>query len=647
MSLRHRRRRSLFFGGSDAYAIGEDNPALVFDFASEFYRNRSAPSTFNDSLTYTGASAKTMVDSDGLLKWAPHNSLVGNSEDLSAWSLLGATVAANSAVAPNGTTTASLVTQNGASSAHFIYEGGYGSYIGEPRIFVVFAKPNGSDWIQVFSGGQLGTNNWANFNITTGSTGNYGSETSALSITNVGNGWYRCACTFQNSGGSGAWYFELGLLAADTNGRAPIFVGDSVSGAYFWGAHDYRSDLGGMVNNPDRGNSYVPTTSAAVGLPRRGHHIYNGSTWVNEGIQIESEARTNLVPYSEDFSNASWTKDGATIDSDAATGPDGLTSADRLNVIAGAGDHQVFASPSGYTTGDTVCNSVFAKVDGGRYLAVTLYWSTHKYVSQVFDLSDGAKGDTNLGATSGTLVSSGAENYGNGWWRLHVAGTSSAGTGNVYIAIDASDRLTPAIESGSGAPTFTAVAGEDYFIYGAQIEAGSTPSSYIPTAGSTVTRAAETLTVAAANLPYSAVNMSMQMDGEMTYADEGVNSQETMVRWYLNGNDYIIIDVDTFSAATGEVNFRQKATALDLVIASSTYLSPGVNVSYNLASRHGATFLNGALDGTALTANETPTSLVDLSATDMAIGYTYMGTIGKFRMWDEDLGDTGIAEAST
>lgn len=39
--------------------------------------------------------------------------------------------------------------------------------------------------------------------------------------------------------------------------------------------HLFRSDMGGMANNPDTGDSYVPTDGAAVYLPRLGHHVYD------------------------------------------------------------------------------------------------------------------------------------------------------------------------------------------------------------------------------------------------------------------------------------------------------------------------------------------------------------------------------------
>ena len=92
---------------------------------------------------------------------------------------------------------------------------------------------------------------------------------------------------------------------------------------------------------------------------------------------------------------------------------------------------------------------------------------------------------------------------------------------------------------------------------------------------------------------------------------------------------------------------QEKGALNDFRASSATAYSPGINVPFNIASRHGSTFINGAIDGTALTADTTPTALPDLSATDLNLAFDYMGTIRQLRIWNQDLGDTGIAEAST
>ena len=56
--------------------------------------------------------------------------------------------------------------------------------------------------------------------------------------------------------------------------------------------------------------------------------------------------------------------------------------------------------------------------------------------------------------------------------------------------------------------------------------------------------------------------------------------------------------------------------------------------------------MNGAVNGTALTADTTPTALPDLSATKLDLAHTFMGHVSSFVMWPEDIGDTGIEEAS-
>jgi hypothetical protein len=143
------------------------------------------------------------------------------------------------------------------------------------------------------------------------------------------------------------------------------------------------------------------------------------------------------------------------------------------------------------------------------------------------------------------------------------------------------------------------------------------------------------------------LSVSIQMDGRMTYADEGSNAQDMFVYWVKDASNYIQIYTDTRAADTGQIRFNQTAAGVaDVIDSSGTAYSPGILVPYNIASRHGSTFINGAVDGTALTADLTPVALPDLSSTNLSLGYDYMGTINQFRVWSQDLGDTGIVEAT-
>jgi hypothetical protein len=143
--------------------------------------------------------------------------------------------------------------------------------------------------------------------------------------------------------------------------------------------------------------------------------------------------------------------------------------------------------------------------------------------------------------------------------------------------------------------------------------------------------------------------VSIQMEGTMTYADLDTSTGNPIfATWQADANNNIILKNNTYGASiTGRVDFIQEAGGVvDVVTSGNTAYTPGINVPFNIASRHGSTFLNGAVDGVALTANTTPTALPDLSATDMQIGSTFMGTIKLFRVWADDLTDAGIAEAS-
>jgi hypothetical protein len=197
-------------------------------------------------------------------------------------------------------------------------------------------------------------------------------------------------------------------------------------------------------------NSAGVLTSAATNAPR---FDYNPSTLAAQGLLIE-ESRANLFPASNDFSNATyWTVYGTAVATGAAAiGPDGLTSASNL---AGATDITL----SGNNIEETVTVSastayefsVFVKSNGGT--TVTLR------------MRDSTGGSTSSSAF--TVTSS--------WQRISVSRTMAVGATSTRCIIGATNG--------------------DILIYGAQLEAGAFPTSYIPTTTTALTRAADVASV--------------------------------------------------------------------------------------------------------------------------------------------------------
>jgi len=144
------------------------------------------------------------------------------------------------------------------------------------------------------------------------------------------------------------------------------------------------------------------------------------------------------------------------------------------------------------------------------------------------------------------------------------------------------------------------------------------------------------------------IAVSLQIDGETTYADTDLDEEVLPFQWGDGTDPTVEARISTASTNTGAGGFVQVDDLADSSseISPGSY-SPGVNVPFNLASRNGSTFIQGAVDGTGLTENATPTVLPYLEATDLSVGATFMGHIGQLRQWNVDLTDAGIEEASS
>lgn len=191
-----------------------------------------------------------------------------------------------------------------------------------------------------------------------------------------------------------------------------------------------------------------------------------------DGVLLLEPSSTNLITYSEDFVDNYWEKSEISIIADSTTSPDGSLNGYSFTRNASTGSS--FIRKQITTATGVVSLSIFAKYNGRQFLQLS---SGVNYSN--FDLLNGII--TVSSSNSGSSI----ENYGNGWYRL-IININLAGTLNYYYIWNIDSANSARVEASTGNGT------DGIYIYGAQLEQLSYPTSYIPTSGSSVTRAAET-----------------------------------------------------------------------------------------------------------------------------------------------------------
>ena len=221
---------------------------------------------------------------------------------------------------------------------------------------------------------------------------------------------------------------------------------------------------------------------ASADEPRFDHDPVTGESL---GLLVE-ESRTNYLTNSSALHT--WqTTFGPIVTANATTAPDGTITATSL-VPASGQPNQIFLPNF-----DNKRNlSVFAKADGYDHIILVAQTAPLTSAGVLFSLSgSGNVVATNYGAT-GSI-----QQLANGWYRCTMTRSSTdTATMNTFI-IRAADSSTP---SGSyWAQSFVGDGTSGVYIWGAQHEEGSFPTSYIPTSGSTVTRAADLASIEGTN----------------------------------------------------------------------------------------------------------------------------------------------------
>lgn len=203
---------------------------------------------------------------------------------------------------------------------------------------------------------------------------------------------------------------------------------------------------------------------------------FDPATGLCLGLLIE-ESRTNLLLHSEDITNAAWIKNGVNTGEGANSGvaPDGTATADSILEGAVSSEHFIAQTATGGT--GTYAWTVFAKQGAGtRSLRVRLADSNGFIASVFFNFATESLYNITAGATATV------QKLPDGWYR--ICATASASGNNPFMGLYM-------VEAGQTPTTYQGDGTSSIYVWGMQIEAGSFPTSYIPTTTAAATRAAE------------------------------------------------------------------------------------------------------------------------------------------------------------
>ena len=248
-----------------------------------------------------------------------------------------------------------------------------------------------------------------------------------------------------------------------------------------------RGSIGTRVNR----NRLIETVSA--NQPR---FDYDPVTGECKGLLIE-ESRTNLTNYSEDFSNARWSRSGLTLTSNTTEifAPDNSNNASKLiETSANSAHFQFNFNAYGIVANTVYTASIFIKSINKQFVQLVFDDNATTNGGRVnFDLINATiTSSANYG--TGTGISGTIIKFLNGWYRISI--TSTAGTTSTLGRFSVNG-----ITSGSSGlfPGYAGNTANGYYIWGAQVEVGAFPTSYIPTTASTVTRSADNASMTGTN----------------------------------------------------------------------------------------------------------------------------------------------------
>jgi hypothetical protein len=328
----------------------------------------------------------------------------------------------------------------------------------------------------------------------------------------------------------------------------------------------------------------------ASGIPRLDYPLGGGCP----ALLVEPSG-SNLVVQSENWLASGWRSDAtANVTTVSATtgtlDPYGTNTANAISPTSGNTSHLKVGSDGAitFTSGTVYTSSAFFKRgtgNAGRYIQIA--WPATRFAANTF-----ANFDLELGTVAlvtGSTVTAGIENYGNGWYRCRCTNTCiSSATGNgISIALIETSGATRL-------PTFTGTTTDVLYGWGAQTEIGSIATSYIPTTTASATRNAEVISLSGA-----VSGCIGQTEGTIYLETNSLVSGASDLFCFARAT------TNTVSISKNSSNIIQATvytSGLALNIAASGTVSGNMKIAFAYKSGSSALYINGVPIGTSSTA---------------------------------------------
>ena len=383
-----------------------------------------------------------------------------------------------------------------------------------------------------------------------------------------------------------------------------------------------RINAQGLIENVASGQSrldYPMIDGVQKGCP---HHILE-------------PARTNLIADSIEISQ--FTQSNTSVIDNNIISPDGTLNASKVTEQNVSGVHYVGAGLTGGAGEYTW--SCFLKQGTSRYAgmrAVVNGFQNRFFVN--VDLSNGSVVDTHT-VGSGTTWEYYVHKYPNGWYRLVIQAAN--GSGNMDMSISSSNVAQP--NYSLGLPTYLGSTNNNFYVWGAQFEAGAFETSFIKTNGTIVTRSAETANGAG---------------NSTTFNDsEGVLMAE--ISALDNGSSYKLLSINDGGSGQNIVTLGAQGDNLyvETKISNTTVISNGLiygnpknfnKILVKYKSGSNSIYVNGfKVNSTSTTFTPTGNQLSELEFSYYTNTLQFYGNTKQLQYFDTALEDTQLEQLTS